>query len=99
MIFKSNKFSGNLIVQYNIWPNGKRKLKKNITKQNKKAKNDFLPESFNFSFCLNPPLALKWYYAFFLDKFSRINNANINNKRKKDKRFANAKSSKAIHEL
>ena len=48
------------------------------------AKNDFFPESLTFSFCLKPPFELKWYLAFFLDKFSSINNPNINNNRKKD---------------
>ena len=42
-ILRSKKFSGNFIVQYNIWLNGKRKLKKNIEKQNIKAKKDFPP--------------------------------------------------------
>ena len=37
--------------------------------------------------------------TFFLDKFSVRNNINTNNKRKKDIRFANAKSSKVIQAL
>ena len=37
--------------------------------------------------------------AFFLEKFSKINTANINNRRKKEIRFAKARSSKVIHEL
>ncbi len=60
---------------------------KSLEKNNKtkhKAKKDFFPESLIFSFCLKPPLELKWYLAFFLDKFSIMNNANINNNRKKD---------------
>jgi len=97
--FKSNKFSGNLIVQYNIWLKGNKKLRKNIKKQNMNAKKDLLPESLNFSFCLNPPLVFKWYFAFRLDKFSNINNENINNNNKKDIRLAKAKSSKVIQEL
>ena len=72
------------MVQYNIWLNGNKKLRKKIIKQNIKAKKDFFPESLIFSFCLKPPLELKWYLAFFLDKFSIMNNANINNNRKKD---------------
>ena len=45
---------------------------------------------------------LKYNFNFNLIKdvkFSKINSANINIKRKKDNRFANAKSSNAIHEL
>jgi len=99
MIFKSSKFSGNFSVQYIIWLKGNKKLRKNNKKQKENAKNDLPLESLIFSFCLNPPLELKWYLAFLLEKFSRINNTKMNNKRKKDILFANAKSSKAIHEL
>ena len=63
----SKRFSGNLIVQYNIWLKGNKKLKKKIIKQNKNAKKDFFPVKLIFSFCLNPPLELKWYLAFFLE--------------------------------
>ena len=72
---------------------------KNIKKQNKNAKKDLKPESLNFSFCFNPSLELKWYFAFRLEKFSNINNEKINNSKKKDIRFAKAKSSNVIHEL
>ena len=96
---RSNILLGNFIVQYNIWLRGNTKLIKNIKKQKINAKKDLLPVSFIFVFCLKPPLVLKWYFAFFLDKFSKTNNAKINKSRKKDILFANAKSSNAIHEL
>ena len=70
---------------------------KNTKKHPTNAKAALLPESFNFSFCLKPPLELKWYFAFRLDKFSIINNENINNNKKKDILLAKAKSSKVIH--
>ena len=57
--FKSNKFSGNLIVQYNIWLNGNKKLMKKIKKQKIKAKNALFLVNLILSFCLNPPLELK----------------------------------------
>ena len=97
--WRSKKFSGNLIVQYNIWHKGNKKLKKNKIKQIKNAIKAFTPESCVFSFCLKPPLELKWYFAFCLDKFSSKNKENINSNKKKDIRFANAKSSKVIQEL
>ena len=50
------------MVQYNIWLNGNKKLRKKIKKQNINAKKDFFPESFVFSFCLKPPFELKWYF-------------------------------------
>ena len=56
---RSNKFSGNFIVQYNIWLNGNKKLIKKTEKHPANAKIALLPESFNFSFCLKPPLELK----------------------------------------
>ncbi len=99
IICKSNKFSGNLMVQYSIWINGNKKLMKNTEKQNVNAKKDLVPESLIFSFCLKPPLILKWYFAFFLDKFSIMNKENMNNNNKEAIRFANAKSSKDIQEL
>ena len=37
----SKRFSGNFIVQYNIWLKGNKKLKKKIIEQNINAKNDF----------------------------------------------------------
>ena len=97
--WRSKKFSGNFIVQYNIWLKGNKKLKKNIKKQIKKAKNALAPDNWNFSFCLKPPFVLEWYFALFLDKFSKIKSANINIKRKKDILFAKAKSSKVIQAL
>ena len=39
-MFKSNKFSGNLTVQYNIWLNGNKKLRKNKVKQKENAKKE-----------------------------------------------------------
>ena len=72
---------------------------KNTKKHPTNAKIALLPESTNFSFCLKPPLELKWYFAFRLDKFSSTNNENINSNKKKDIRFANSKSSKVIQEL
>ena len=95
----SKKFSGNLIVQYNIWLKGNKKLKKKIVKQNKNAKIDFFPDNAIFSFCLKPPFELKWYLAFFLEKFSNIKHANINISKKKDNLFEKAKSSNVIQEL
>ena len=59
----------------------------------------FFPDNAIFSFCLNPPLELKWYLAFFLEKFSIIKHANINISKKKDNLFEKAKSSNVIHEL
>ena len=56
---KSWIYLGNLIVQYNIWLNGNKKLKKNKIKQNIKAKKDFAPNSLIFFFFLNPPFASK----------------------------------------
>ena len=58
-ISKSNKFSGNLTVQYIIWSKGNKKLKKNIKKQYENAYKDLFPLSLIFSFCLNPPRELK----------------------------------------
>jgi len=52
-------FLETLIVQYNIWLKGNKKLKKKTIKQNKNAKKDFFPFKLIFSFCLNPPLELK----------------------------------------
>ena len=40
--FKSNKFLGYMIVQYNIWLTGKTKLRKKIKKQVKKANKEDL---------------------------------------------------------
>ena len=37
-VFKSNKFFGKIIVQYNICKTGNKKLIKNTKKQNPKAK-------------------------------------------------------------
>ena len=64
-----------------------------------KAKKDFFPSSFIFCFCLNQPLKLKWYFAFFLEKFSIMKSAKIKSSKKNDNLFAKAKSSKAIQEL
>ena len=99
IIFRLNKFSGNFSVQYSIWLNGNKKLIKNTKKHPINAKTALLPESSNFSFCLKPPLELKWYFAFRLDKFSITNSENMNNNKKKDILFAKAKSSKVIQEL
>ena len=46
-----------------------------------------------------PPLDAEWYLAPFLEKFSTKNNIKINNNNINDSWFADAKSSKAIHEL
>ena len=70
-----------------------------MVKQNKKANKDLDLFNFNFSFLLNPPLELKWYLAFFLEKFSIIKHANIKISKKNDNRFEKAKSSKVIQEL
>ena len=68
-------------------------------KQIENAKNALLPDSWIFSFCLNPPLVFAWYLAFFLDKFSKINIAKMNKRRKKDILFEKARSSNVIQEL
>ena len=67
---------------------------KKITKQNVNAKKALTPKSLAFTFCLNPPLELRWYLAFLLDKFSKINRENMNNNKKKEILLAKAKSSK-----
>ena len=67
---------------------------KKIIKQNINAKKALKPKSFTFTFCLNPPLELRWYLAFLLDKFSKINKENMNNNKKKEILLAKAKSSK-----
>ena len=64
-----------------------------------KARKDFFFVNLSFSFCLNPPFVLEWYLAFFLDKFSKMNTAKMNKRRKKDILFEKAKSSKVIQEL
>ena len=53
--FKSNKFLGYMIVQYNIWPTGKIKLRKKIKKQIKKANKELMPFSLIFCLTLIPP--------------------------------------------
>ena len=68
-------------------------------KQNVNAKKEFFPFKIIFSFCLNPPFELKWYLAFFLEKFSIIKQVNIKISKKNDNRFEKAKSSNVIHEL
>ena len=76
-IFKSKKFLGYNKVQYNIWEIGNIKLRKKIKKQKQKAKIAAKPLSFIFSLFLTPPWSGEWYFAFFLDKFSRTNKAKI----------------------
>ena len=75
--FKSAKCFGKIIVQYNICNTGNKKLivKTNIQKEN--AKNDLYPLKLITDLDLNPPLEDVWYWAFFLEKFSKINNPRI----------------------
>ena len=96
---KSNKLSEYNIVQYSIWLVGNTKLIKKMKKQNRKAKNFWVLVKSCFSFCLNPPDKLEWYFAFFLDKFSNIKRAKINNNKKNEIWFANARSSNVIQEF
>ena len=97
-VFKSNKFFGKIIVQYNICKTGNKKLTKKTKKQNPNAKEPF--EKFNliFFFSLIPPLTGEWYWAFFLEIFSIKKSPRINNSKKNESWFAKAKSSKDIHE-
>ena len=50
-------------------------------------------------FDLKPPLDKEWYWAFFLEKFSKRNKPRIKINRKKDNLFAKVRSSKEIHAL
>ena len=75
------------------------KLKKKITKQNRNAKKLLPPSNLYFSRCLNLLDEFEWYFACFLDKFSKMNKAKINNNKKNESLFANARSSNVIHEL
>ena len=97
-VFKSNKFFGKIIVQYNICKTGNRKLIKNTKKQNPKAK--ILLEKFSliFFFSLIRPLIGEWYWARFLEIFSIKKRPQINNSKKNESWFAKAKSSNDIHE-
>ena len=83
-IFKSAKCFGKIIVQYNIWETGNRKLIKNTDEQIKKAIKDLWPFKEIIDFDLNPPFVKEWYWAFFRDRFSIINSPRIKIKRKKD---------------
>ena len=54
---------------------------KNITKQNRNAKKLFPPSSLYFSRCLNLLEEFEWYFACFLDNFSKMNKAKISYKK------------------
>ena len=97
--FKSIKCLGKIIVQYNIWMTGKRKLIKKTDMQKAKARKDLYPFKYIKVLDLKPPLDGLWYWAFFLDKFSKINSPKINIKRKNDNLFAKVRSSNDIHAL
>ena len=97
-VFKSNKFFGKIIVQYNICKTGNRKLIKKTKKQNTKAKVPLEKFSLIFFFSLMPPLIGEWYWARFLEIFSIKKSPKINNSKKNESWFAKAKSSKDIHE-
>ena len=75
--FRSAKCLGKIIVQYSICKTGNKKLIKKIVAQNVSAKNDLYPLKIIKDFDLNPPLDGEWYWAFFLDKFSKINNPSM----------------------
>ena len=45
--------------------------------QKENAKNDLYPLKLITDLDLNPPLEDVWYWAFFLEKFSKINNPRI----------------------
>ena len=53
--FKSIKCFGKIIDQYNICKTGNKKLIKNTTEQNEKAKKDLWPFKSTSDFDLNPP--------------------------------------------
>ena len=56
-IFKSIKFFGKIIVQYNICKTGNKNVTENINIKAKKAKKAFKLDNFIFFFFLIPPLA------------------------------------------
>ena len=97
-VFKSNKFFGKIIVQYNICKTGNRKLIKKTKKQNTKAKVPLEKFSLIFFFSLMPPLIGEWYWARFLEIFSIKKRPKINNSKKNESWFAKTKSSNDIHE-
>ena len=60
-----------------FFPNYYEDISKFITKK-KNAKNNLYPYKLIIDFDLKPLLDGEWYWAFFLEKFSRINNPSIN---------------------
>ena len=56
-IFKSIKFFGKIIVQYNICKTGNKNVTENINIKVKKAKKALKLNNFIFFFFLTPPLA------------------------------------------
>ena len=67
--------------------------------QKEKANKCLYPRNDISDFDLKPPFAGEWYWAFFLDKFSKTIKPSIKINRKKDNWFANDKSSNEIHAL
>ena len=72
---------------------------KNTMKQKEKANKDLYPTKVLTDFDLKPPFVGEWYWAFFLEKFSKINKPRIKINRKKDNLLAKVRSSKEIQAL
>ena len=68
-------------------------------KQKVNAKNALKPVKEINDFVLKPPFEGEWYWAFFLEKFSNINNPSININKKNDNLLAKVRSSNEIHAL